>query len=116
MNSFRKISNVNILSDLGNKEKYQMKQYTFLLKPVLFIFNLVFATWMVFAIEKIRPSDFGRYGDLFNTDPPSALKFLNKKAVLKLCKDYKAGLIDSTELEKRVNRLFNHTQQTTDKQ
>jgi hypothetical protein len=93
-----------------------MKEYTFLVKPVFFIFNLVFATWMVFTIEKIRPSDFGRYGDIFNTEPPTALQTLNKKTVLKLCKDYKAGLLDSAKLEEKVNRLFPHPQQAAGKQ
>lgn len=93
-----------------------MKKYTFLLKPALFIFNLVFATWMVFAIEKIHPSDFGRYGNFFDTDPASAIRLLNKKKLLKLCNDYKTGVIDSAELEKRVETLLRPPEKKADKQ
>ena len=93
-----------------------MKKYTFLIKPALFIFNLVFATWMVFAIEKIRPSDFGRYGDIFDTRQPSAMELINKKKLVKLCKDYKAGNFDSLQLEEKIDRLLKLSRKSADKQ
>lgn len=93
-----------------------MKQYSFLLKPVLFIFNLLFATWMVFAIERLRPSDLGKYGDIFETRPSSATQLLNKKTLLKLCKDYKAGILDSTKLEENIDRLLKLPRKQADKQ
>lgn len=84
-----------------------MKKYTFLLKPTLFIFNLVFATWLVFAIERTHPSDFGRYGYVFEETPPrSGNPKLDKKYLKKLCIDYNAGLLDTVELERRLDRFL----------
>lgn len=84
-----------------------MKKYTFLLKPLLFISNLVFATWLVFQIERLRPSDFGRYGYAFEETPSrSGLLQQDKNYLKKLCADYKAGLLDTTELERRLDRFL----------
>lgn len=81
-----------------------MKEYNFLLKPTFFIFNLLFATWLVLKIEKISPSDFGKYNTLFDqvTVIPSTDK--NSKDYLKkLCVDYKAGRFDSIVMEKKID-------------
>lgn len=84
-----------------------MKQYSFLLKPVIFIFNLIFATWLVFRIEQVRPSDFGRYGYVFEeTVPRSGMLQKDKAYLKKLCRDYKTGLLDSLELERRLQRFL----------
>ena len=37
-----------------------MKKFDFLIKPVFFTCNLVFATWLVLTIDRIEPSDFGQ--------------------------------------------------------
>ena len=86
-----------------------MKKYSFLLKPLFYIFNLVFACWLVFRIEKMTPSDFGRYGFLFDEGPyapASATQLFKKKYLFKLCSDYKTGKLDSTQLDKRLDLLF----------
>ena len=82
-----------------------MRHLKFLLKPGFFVFNLLFATWLVFEIEKISPSDFGRYHSLFEDPKPAPVK-LHKLYLKKICSDYKAGKIDSTELEHRLEKYF----------
>ena len=81
-----------------------MTKYTFLLKPVFFIFNLIFATWLVFKIEEITPSDFGRYKSLFE-DPPklSPDNSHHKQYLKKLCSDYRNGKLDSLGLELKLD-------------
>ncbi len=81
-----------------------MKKYSFLLKPLFFIFNLLFATWMVIFIEKTNPSDFGRHRSLFE-DPPvmNPAKMEKKKHLAKICADYKAGLVDSIGLNTKLD-------------
>ena len=97
-----------------------MKKYKFLLRPLFFIFNLVFATCMVFKIEQISPSDFGRYKSLFENPPiPNAVhtprnyqgdkqsQFSLKpqlEDLKKICFDYKSGLIDSIVLEQQLKK------------
>lgn len=81
-----------------------MAKYTFLFKPVFFIFNLLFATWLVFEIEKISPSDFGGSGS-----PPGALprnEKEKKERLKKICLDFKAGLLDSALLEQKLDKFF----------
>ena len=80
-----------------------MKKYRFILKPVLFIFNLIFATWLVFTIEGITPSDFGRYEYLFEDPPALKTKKLKKEHLIKICSDYRAGKIDTTDLVKKID-------------
>lgn len=80
-----------------------MKKYRFILKPALFIFNLLFATWLVFAIEGIKPTDFGRYGYLFEDTPALKTKKLKKQHLVKICSDFKSGKLDTTDLLKRID-------------
>ena len=82
----------------------KITKYKFLLKPIFFIFNLLFATWLVFKIEEITPSDFGRYKTLFE-DPPRLSPDNNhhKQYLKKLCHDYKSGKLDSLELELKLD-------------
>ncbi|MCD6017333.1 MAG: hypothetical protein K0S53_454 [Bacteroidetes bacterium] len=77
-----------------------MKNYTFLLKPAFFLFNLIFATWLVFKIEEISPSDFGKYKSLFE-DPPGSIGY-KKKHLKKIIIDFKAGKLDSLQLERQL--------------
>jgi hypothetical protein len=80
-----------------------MKDYSFLKKPVFFIFNLVFATWLVLAIEQMQPSDFGEYGSFFSPPPRPRKVSLDDKAKLqKLASDFKAGKIDSLTFDKEL--------------
>jgi hypothetical protein len=84
-----------------------MKEKLFIFRPLFFIFNLVFATWLVFKIEKISPSDFGKYRTLFDT--PEALtpeKMGDKLYLKKICSDYKGGKLDSTEMEQLLDRYL----------
>jgi hypothetical protein len=82
-----------------------MKNYSFLIKPAFFIFNLLFATWLVFKIETISPSDFGKYGRIFQEEyrPPVSDK---KGPLKKLYRDYKNGLLDSVSFEKTLDRIL----------
>lgn len=80
-----------------------MKKYKFILKPALFIFNLIFATWLVFTIEGISPTDFGRYEYLFKDPPALTTKKLKKEHLIKICSDYRKGLIDTTTLVKQID-------------
>lgn len=87
----------------------ELRKYKFLVKPVFFIFNLLFSTWLVFKIEKLSPSDFGRYRHLFESHPKPSPISLHKKEIKKLCDDYKAGLLDSTQLESKLTKLAEQT-------
>jgi hypothetical protein len=80
-----------------------MKRFKFILKPALFIFNLLFATWLVFTIEEIKPTDFGRYEYLFEDPPALKTKKLKKEHLIKICSDYKAGVLDTNELVKKID-------------
>lgn len=81
-----------------------MKNYTFILKPTLFIFNLIFATWLVFKIEQISPSDFGKYNSLFQ-DPPGSLSY-RKKNLTKIIVDFKKGALDSIQLDHKIEKYL----------
>jgi hypothetical protein len=91
-----------------------MKNYNFLFKPFFFICSLLFATWLVFYIESISPSDLGRYESLFNNKQKSLSKeqkaqssiTYNKQCLKKICGDYKAGLIDSTTLDQQLEKFL----------
>ena len=74
-----------------------MKKYKFLIKPVFFIFNLLFATWLVLKIEKLSPSDFGKHKDIFEPAMrhPEGVPQYDKYYLKKLAEDYKQGKIDS---------------------
>jgi len=91
-----------------------MKQYKFLLKPLFFIFNLVFATWLVLEIEKIKPSDFGEHNKLFSPAPkPRIVTKDDKKALRAIAFEFKHGLIDSTKLEKKLDEFLQSPDQET---
>ncbi|MCW3076746.1 MAG: hypothetical protein JWO32_1355, partial [Bacteroidetes bacterium] len=80
-----------------------MKNYRFILKPLFFIFNLLFATWLVLKIEKIEPSDFGEYKSIFYKGAmPKMVTQKDKQYLKNLCSEYKNGKIDSLKLEKQL--------------
>lgn len=115
-----------------------MKKYNFLFKPLFFIFSLVFATWLVLFIEKISPSDFGKYGHLFDNGPgvkdthvfpistasaapvqETRLKLTSQLRYERLKKsyaDYKAGMIDRVEFEKQLDIWLNPPEDTAGKE
>lgn len=97
-----------------------MKKYKFLLKPLLFIFNMLFATWLVVKIEQLSPTDFTRYKPFFGIESkPKENQFqkkpelttLDKPVLKKLCSDYKLGLIDSVRLDKELDFVLNPGQE-----
>ena len=94
-----------------------MRKYKFLFKPLFFIFSLLFATWLVIKIEKISPSDFGRYRSLFEKEvKPVPVRHSNcneakcissgKVALKILCMQYKQGIVDSSSLDKQLEIFF----------
>jgi len=94
-----------------------MKDYEFLFKPIFFIFKLVFSCWLVFKIEYLSPSDFGKYESLFKQKQKLSSRAYEQARLSspelrhiflsKLCYDYKTGLIDSTILDQQLKRLLN---------
>lgn len=66
----------------------------------------MFATWLVFAIEALSPSDFGKYQSLFDEPPAVIAKKHRKEHLLKVCSEYKAGKLDSTELVHSLERYL----------
>ena len=100
-----------------------MKKYKFLAKPLFFIFSLLFASWMVLTIEKIKPSDLGKYESLFKTKKnpslipkktelpykggDSLLNETKKNYIRRLCMDYKSGAIDSLAFNEQLEQILN---------
>jgi hypothetical protein len=82
-----------------------MKKYTFLLKPIFFIFNLVFATWLVLKIEQIQPSDFGKYKSVFDAPTKQDRNKAKKEKLQKLLADYKSKKIDLAFLERELQQM-----------
>ncbi len=75
-----------------------MKQYTFLYKPLFYIFSLLFATWLVTEVEKISPSD-----DSLKQTAIKETGFSDpQKYLLNVCCAYKAGVIDSAALNHKL--------------
>jgi hypothetical protein len=84
-----------------------MKQYKFLLKPIFFIFNLLFATWLVLKIESIQPSDFGEHKTIFNPAPkPRIVTGKDKEVLRAIALEFKYGIIDSTRMEQRLEEFL----------
>jgi hypothetical protein len=90
-----------------------MEKYKFLIKPLFFVFNLMFATWLVIKIEKISPSDLGRYKSLFDRASSPVYKVKpacphrEKSSYLKsLCSDYKKGVIDSAKFNRELESFL----------
>lgn len=79
-----------------------MKNYTFVLKPLFFVCSLIFSTWMVLAIEKVSPSDFGEYKTLFEPQTTPMVKF-SKHYIKQLFLEHENGTIDSIQLEHKLD-------------
>jgi hypothetical protein len=80
-----------------------MRKFRFIIKPVFYILSLVFATWLVITIEKVSPSDFNSSKDKTNEKMVVPPEIQQDKIFLEnLCKAYRAGTIDSSELGKRL--------------
>lgn len=91
-----------------------MKDYTFILKPLFFVFSLIFSTWMVLAIEKISPSDFGEYKTLFESQPAPVVKF-SSHYIKQLFGEYRSGTIDSIQLDRKLEKFLSGIQKISDK-
>ncbi|MEW6468842.1 MAG: SHOCT domain-containing protein [Bacteroidota bacterium] len=81
-----------------------MSRYKFLLRPLFYIFSILFSSWMVLWIESISPSDFGKYGALFSTPVPAPPG--GRDQLKKLYREYKSGRISSDEFEKKFEDLL----------
>jgi len=82
-----------------------MKKFRFLFKPAFFIFNLVFATWLVLRIEQIQPSDFGKYKSVFDTPTKKDRNKAKQMKLQKLLADYKSKKIDLAFLETELQHM-----------
>lgn len=115
----------NSTTDNTNSASEKKEGYAFLVKPIFFIGSLLFATWLVLYIEKIKPSDLGKYESIFKSNeqgpgqdslqkgplrPLSSDRDRFKKeryaSLKKICMDYKAGVIDSTELDQQIETFL----------
>lgn len=84
-----------------------MKKHSFLFKPIFFIINLVFATWLVLAIEQLEPSDFGQYRSFFESPARPKKVFPEDKSKLKkLAIEFKEGKIDENTLDKELEAFL----------
>lgn len=78
---------------------------------MFFIFNLLFATWLILKIEKLRPSDFGKYRSIFEktTPIPKNVAPYDKYYIKKLAQDYKSGLLDSVTFDLSLGKFIEDT-------
>jgi hypothetical protein len=84
-----------------------MKNYKFLLKPLLFIINIVFASYLVLEIENLKPSDFDKYTSLFGNEIKAREFHKNGKDYLKnIFIKYRAGNIDSLSFDKELESFL----------
>jgi hypothetical protein len=83
-----------------------MEKYGFLYKPVFFVVSLVFATWLVLRIEKLEPSDFGRYKEIFESGPKKRRVSVKDLPWLRdIARDYKSGKLDSVGLDSTLKNF-----------
>jgi hypothetical protein len=94
-----------------------MKKYKFLIKPLFFIFNLLFATWLVIKIEQLSPSDFGKFRSLFEKPEPvlKNVPVYDKHYILKLSEDYKKGILSKKLFEQELNIYLNNANEKINK-
>lgn len=74
-----------------------MGRFKFLAKPLFYIFSLLFSCWMVLQIERISPSDFGKYKSWFQQKPTDQkhTAFPTNTALRDAYLQYKSGKTDS---------------------
>ncbi len=81
-----------------------MKRFSSLLKPLVFIAQLLLASWLVLYIEKLQPSDFGHNKSLFINERKSMdAKQKEARAILL---QFKTGSLDSATAISRINQLL----------
>jgi hypothetical protein len=82
-------------------------KYSFVLKPIFFVFNLIFATWLVLAIEQVRPSDFAQHKSIFTSrEKPKKVYMTDKTHLKKLAQQYKDGKIDENTLDAELEAFL----------
>ena len=82
-------------------------RYSFLFKPIFFVINLIFATWLVLAIEQVRPSDFVQYKSIFTSpEKPKKVYRSDKPHLKKLAQQYKDGKIDEKTLDAELEAFL----------
>jgi len=80
-----------------------MNNYKFLRKPFFFLFNLLFATWLVLKIEQIKPTDFGRNRNFFEPAPqPRIVTIKDRAFLLQMANDYAKDKLDSAALRLKI--------------
>jgi hypothetical protein len=90
-----------------------LKRYSFIFKPLFFIFSLLFATALVLKIEEIQPSDFGERQHFITPNAKNQDGVLpDKKQLKRLYIEYLSGKIDSTQLLKKLDLLFEETEKS----
>ena len=86
-----------------------MKKYTFLIKPIFFICNLLFASWLVIKIESVNLSDF-------NQEHIEKEQYKSDKQFLKkICLDYKTGIIDNVKLDQQLEQYLRTPKRTANR-
>lgn len=80
----------------------KMKKYSFLFKPLFFIFSLLLGSWLVLKIEKLRPSDFGKERYLFEDEPVPTVAKYDEQYLKNLFLEYKFGIINSRQLDEKL--------------
>jgi hypothetical protein len=84
-----------------------MNNYKFLRKPFFFLFNLLFATWLVLKIEEIKPTDFGRNRKFFEPAPqPRIVTIKDRDFLLQMANDYAKDRLDSTALRLKIEAFL----------
>lgn len=93
-----------------------MINYKFLIKPIFYISSLLFSSWVVLQIEKLNPSDFGRYKRLFGSGEEVQPSLnLNKQYLIKLYSNYKEGKIDSAKFDQQLQKFLDDMQTVSKK-
>jgi len=84
-----------------------MKKYSFVLKPMFFIFNLLFASWLVIKIENIQPSDVSKKKSLFvKEDIKVENSNFAKTHFENIYSDYKTGIVDSATFDRELRNFL----------
>jgi hypothetical protein len=83
-----------------------MTKYAFLYKPLFFIFSLFFASALVLYIEKLEPSDFGRYKEIFESGPrKKRVSEADLPWLTNIAYDFKKGKLDTVMLQSKLREF-----------
>jgi hypothetical protein len=68
----------------------------------------MFATWLVFKVESLQPSDFGRFKSVFEPveAKPKNVPQYDKHYLKMLADDYKSGRLDSAMFDLQLDRFI----------